>query len=101
MYYSSHDSKDVWSQFGVAESKYTQSRNYTDEVDDTHKNIGALKNKTENIEDRYYGEDTSTYNTDKKYFGPTVNATENAKKNESNSILLSLGLLLAIILLPP
>lgn len=70
-YYEATHNKDVWVGFNKQEGSYHTSKNYSDETDSKKTNIGTLHNKTENIEDRYFGEPNTTYSQDEKYYKGT------------------------------
>lgn len=67
-YYS--NPTDAWNKFHNDESKYDvqKSENESDEFDTLTRYISVQTPKTENIEDRYYGESNKTYNEAQKYF---------------------------------
>lgn len=66
-----HKNNQVWVAFDKQEGSYHTSRNYSDEKDSKKTNIGTLQNKTENIEDKYFGEPNTIYSQDEKYYKGT------------------------------
>ena len=65
-YYKDAESgKNIWSGYNPQKSE-----NISDERDAKKNNISITENTTQNIEDRYYGENPNTYSNNKKYFGP-------------------------------
>ena len=71
-YDATHQKNDqVWVGFDKQEAGYHISRNYSDEKDSKLTRIGTLQNKTENIEDKYFGEPPAIYSQDEKYYKGT------------------------------
>ena len=66
-----NDTAQVWDKFNKQESAYVPSHSYSDEKDAKKTNITSLKNKDENIEDKYYGESNVIYDKDEKYYKGT------------------------------
>lgn len=89
-YQATHnDSAQVWDKFNKQESAYIPSHSYSDEKDAKKSNIGSLKNKDENIEDKYFGEPNVIYDQDEKYykgtsFSPHDGSFSNNKYNYNN-----------------
>ena len=87
-YYEATHSKNnqVWIGVDRQIASYQESKNYSDEKDSKKTNIGTLHNKTENIEDRYFGEPNVIYSQDEKYykgtpFSPSDGTFQNNKYN--------------------
>ena len=91
-YQATHNQTNkVWDKFNSGEKNYDTSRSYSDERDAKKTNIGTLHNKDENIEDKYFGEHTTIYNQDEKYykgtaFSPSDGSFSNNKYHTDNGI---------------
>lgn len=78
-----------WDKFDKQENAYIPSHSYTDEKDAKKGYINSLKNKDENIEDKYYGESNTIYSQDEKYykgtsFSPSDGSFSNNKYDYNN-----------------
>lgn len=69
------DSANVWKQFD-RDTSYPHSTNYTDEKDAKEQHIQTINDNGKNIEDKYYGEKTSTYDNDHKYYANGGSSTD-------------------------
>lgn len=95
---ATHGQSDkVWSNFHNAENSYQTGKTYNDEVDSKYTGIGTLQNKTENIEDKYYGENKNTYSNDSKYYhGTNFGPSGPSGKTDNSWLLWVIGGIIAI-----
>lgn len=98
-YYSQaekNQTNKVWDKVD-REEKYTgHSTNITDVSDAKKNNIGITINTNKNIEDKYYGENSDTFDNDSKYFHPSAGG----KTKSDDWLPLILGAAF-IIIIPP
>ena len=70
-YYANRSNPEVWKHFDKEEQYSSGSKNVDNEKDSKKDHIGVTTNEQKNIEDRYYGEDSKTFDNDSKYFHPS------------------------------
>jgi len=99
-YYSQavkNQTNKVWDRFDTQEKKDVGTTTNISEINDAKKKyIGITVNDTKDIEDKYYGENSTTFNNDSKYFHPS----DGGKTSSEDWLPLILGLA-AIIIIPP
>lgn len=99
-YYSQaerNQTNKVWDKFNQQEKTDVGTTTNISEINDAKKrNIGITVNDTKNIEDKYYGENSITFDNDSKYFHPS-----NGGKTANEDWLPFILTAAAIVIIPP